>query len=194
MRSFLLAVPVVSLALALAGCVTSDTPAEVTPLESYHAGRMNEGIAALKKDPRLGGHISSGTSRKLERLYADKPEYLALKSRDKSQRQVLPRVRSVTPPASQYGEGRGTVKVAFIVDEQGRVRDPRVFESSNSKFDEAALAAIRKWTFHPGAVAGSPAKFIFVMPFHFMPLSGLENWKMPGNQGGDTAAALRVSP
>ncbi len=46
----------------------------------------------------------------------------------------------------------GSVRLSYYVDEDGRVRDVRVEQSSPpSVFDSAAMAALRKWRFVPGS-------------------------------------------
>ena len=47
-----------------------------------------------------------------------------------------------------------TVVIIFVVDENGRVQDPRVQRSTNPSFDRSALAAIRQWKFEPAKVQG----------------------------------------
>jgi len=46
----------------------------------------------------------------------------------------------------------GSVRLSYYVDEEGRVRDVRVEQSSPpSVFDSAAMSALRKWRFVPGS-------------------------------------------
>ncbi len=47
-----------------------------------------------------------------------------------------------------------TVVVIFIVDENGRVQDPKIQRTTNPSFDRSALAAIRQWKFEPAKVQG----------------------------------------
>ena len=62
------------------------------------------------------------------------------------------------PPARQAGMS-GDVLVDFVVDESGRVIDPRVVRSSNAIFEEATLRAVSKWRFEPGRRDGKIVKF-----------------------------------
>lgn len=48
------------------------------------------------------------------------------------------------------------VRVAFEIDPEGRVVDPRVLGGAE-KFQAAALAAVARWTFRPETVDGQPA-------------------------------------
>ena len=47
-----------------------------------------------------------------------------------------------------------TVVVIFIVDENGRVQDPKVQRTTNPSFDRSALTAIKQWKFEPAKVQG----------------------------------------
>jgi periplasmic protein TonB len=63
---------------------------------------------------------------------------------------VQRRVEPVYPPASRRVGEEGTVTVRVLVDERGRPGEVRLAESSgHARLDEAAIAAIRKWTFAP---------------------------------------------
>ncbi|MEE2894849.1 MAG: energy transducer TonB [Planctomycetota bacterium] len=53
----------------------------------------------------------------------------------------------------------GRVRVIFIVDEQGRVQNPKVTESTDPIFERPALNAVRRWTFEPGERKGQPVPF-----------------------------------
>jgi periplasmic protein TonB len=70
---------------------------------------------------------------------------------------VQRRVEPVYPPASRRAGEQGTVTVRVLVDERGRPGDIQLQKSSgHTRLDEAALAAIRKWTFAP-AMRGAQA-------------------------------------
>jgi periplasmic protein TonB len=60
-----------------------------------------------------------------------------------------------TYPVAMRREGvTGTVHVEFVVDAEGRVLAPFVFESSHPGFDDAAIAGVLRWKFRPGVKAG----------------------------------------
>lgn len=63
----------------------------------------------------------------------------------------------------------GTVRVAFTIDENGRVVSPMIEGGSQGYgMDEEALAVIRKMpTWNPGKVKGKPVKTRFVLPVNF---------------------------
>ena len=61
----------------------------------------------------------------------------------------------------------GEVWVDFVVDEQGRVMEPRVVRSSHAMFDEPTLRAVAKWQFEPGRRSGRIVKFRMTVPVLF---------------------------
>lgn len=82
-----------------------------------------------------------------------------------------PRTRVQTPIAYPYeakrsGQG-GSVTVEFTVDENGRVLDPRVVDSSDRLFEAAALQGVLKWRFEPGRREGRIVRFRMAVPIHF---------------------------
>jgi TonB family protein len=48
------------------------------------------------------------------------------------------------------------VWLAFLVDQEGDVASPQVIKSTDSRFERAALAAIKRWRFDPGRRGGEP--------------------------------------
>lgn len=61
----------------------------------------------------------------------------------------------------------GTVYVIFVVEQDGRVRDPKVQQSSDPIFESAALAAVKQWKFEPGKRNGEPVRFRMRVPITF---------------------------
>jgi protein TonB len=68
--------------------------------------------------------------------------------------QVAPR----HPPALLKAKIEGNVVLLFILDEDGRVSDPRVESSSRPEFEAPALKALSRWRFKPGTRDGKPVK------------------------------------
>jgi len=50
----------------------------------------------------------------------------------------------------------GRVQVIFVVDEQGRVREAGVQQSTDPIFERPALEAVARWRFEPGKIKGKP--------------------------------------
>ena len=69
-------------------------------------------------------------------------------------------------PAKQQGL-RGEVMVEFVVDETGRVHDPRVVSSTDRVFEEPTLRAVARWVFEPGRRDGRIVRFRMAAPVVF---------------------------
>jgi protein TonB len=61
----------------------------------------------------------------------------------------------------------GSAVVVFVLNEEGRVEDPRIETSSHPDFEKAALDAIRRWRFKPGMKDGKPVRSNVRQPFVF---------------------------
>jgi len=81
--------------------------------------------------------------------------------------------RVIFQPAPQYPPDlkkkkiQGTVYILFIVDQDGRVKDPKVQKSDNPGFDAPAMQAVKKWRFDPGKVSGKAVQFRMRVPLTF---------------------------
>ncbi len=94
------------------------------------------------------------------------------------QPRVLRQQRPVYPLAMRASEMRGEVLVDFIVDIEGRVRNPFVVRTLNPAFDDPTITAIREWRFEPGRVGDRPVKTHMQVPVLF----GLN--ELPGGGSG----------
>ncbi len=61
----------------------------------------------------------------------------------------------------------GRVTVQFIVNEQGKVENPRVIRGIGGGCDEAALEAVRQASFSPGMQRGRPVRVQYSLPIVF---------------------------
>ena len=72
-----------------------------------------------------------------------------------------------------YPEGlapqHADVILIVTLDAQGNVTDVKVETSGGAAFDEAAVQAVRKWTFSPATKNGKPFAARMKIPFHFEP-------------------------
>jgi protein TonB len=68
---------------------------------------------------------------------------------------------------NKRGYQGGTVYVLFIVNEQGRTENLKIQKSFNTKFNNSALAAVKKWKFEPGKRKGKPVKFRMRVPITY---------------------------
>jgi protein TonB len=71
------------------------------------------------------------------------------------------------PPEMKKKKIQGTVHVLFIVDKDGRVKEPKVQKSDNPAFDNPALSAVKRWRFDPGKVGGEAVQFRMRVPITF---------------------------
>jgi protein TonB len=60
-----------------------------------------------------------------------------------------------------------TVKLIYIVDERGRVVDPRVRSSTDPEFDKVALSTVKRWKYEPGKRGGKAVRFRVLQPITF---------------------------
>jgi TonB family protein len=160
--SFRFLLAVVALGI-LNGCVTSSLGnPEFVKQNNAKLAKYDQGVPD-----------SQGTSQayedQLRRLWRDKPEYVALVGA-KHTRTI--RIVSIAVPKYPYWEAwakkRAEVSISFIVGVDGKVEDARVCESSDSRFDQSALDAMRQFIFVPAeGPSGRPELAIEVQPFHF---------------------------
>lgn len=61
----------------------------------------------------------------------------------------------------------GTVYILFIVDERGRVVEPRVQKATDPIFENPALKAVKQWKFEPGKRKGKAVRFRMRVPITF---------------------------
>jgi TonB family protein len=71
------------------------------------------------------------------------------------------------PAAARKAKLEGTVVVEFVVGLDGRVSQATVAESTDGAFNDAALAAVRRWAFDPALEEGKPAVSAMTVPVVF---------------------------
>lgn len=91
-----------------------------------------------------------------------------LEKRPEAVSQVAPKY----PSALRKAKIEGVVTLIFILDEEGRVEDPRVENSSHPEFDKPALEAIRKWRFRPGIKDGQSVRTYIRIAIRFRVSAG----------------------
>jgi iron complex outermembrane recepter protein len=83
---------------------------------------------------------------------------------------VVSHVDAVYPPSALATREHADVVLLVTVDTDGHVSKAEVAESSGKKdLDEAALVAVRQWTFVPAMRDGQPVASRIKVPFHFAP-------------------------
>ena len=62
----------------------------------------------------------------------------------------------------------GVVSVHCLIDENGRVQDPRVQKTTDPAFNQVALAAVKQWTFRPARRDGIAVPARVSIPIKFI--------------------------
>ena len=84
----------------------------------------------------------------------------------------ISQVAPTYPAELRKAKVEGLVTLIFVLDETGRVEDPRVENSSRSEFEKPALEAIRRWRFSPGEKDGQAVRTYIRVPMRFRVSSG----------------------
>ncbi len=74
---------------------------------------------------------------------------------------------AITPPQLNAPGFKGLVSLQVILDESGKVSRAVVSKSTHDDLEEAAIDAMRKWTFKPAQVAGKKVKARIAISFKF---------------------------
>jgi protein TonB len=84
---------------------------------------------------------------------------------------VVPRlIRRVAPEVTPELRAHmpAIVWLAFLVDQQGRVKSQQVLKSTDARFEQAALDAVAKWRFEPGSRDGQRLVMEVRVPITFV--------------------------
>jgi TonB family protein len=150
----------------------------------HHRGHLRERVAQLSKEvsmsrPRLATLLTTcagvlaltaflgASSFPLSSAWAGgKPMKVA---GDVKPPKALSTAAPVYPEAAKKDKVEGKVIVGCVIDEQGRLTEPKVATSSgNADLDQAALDAVSKWTFHPATLQGKPVAISYTLTINFM--------------------------
>lgn len=121
--------------------------------------------------PQLVDFVLEGWSfrdaeRVLEEISASHPDSAA--GAYDSAPEPLTQVPAEFPEAAQDAGIFGTVEILVTVDETGKVVQTQVVSKDSAEIlNDAAVAAVRKWTFKPATRFGSPVKASILIPFRF---------------------------
>jgi len=86
--------------------------------------------------------------------------------------EAVSQIAPAYPPELRKAKIEGLVTIVFLLDENGRVAEPRVENSSRPEFEKPALEAIRKWRFRPGVKDGQAVRTYVRIPMRFRVASG----------------------
>jgi TonB family protein len=141
----------------------------VMVLQNFGAGIGFVVAAYQKLGLPIGNSAAAAPSiAQQQNLWHDKPEYVTLASAQhlqsssvvSSETPLYPRKLRATPVEA-------TVKVSYVVGIKGKVDDARVLQSSDPRFDSAAIDAMRKFTFVPAKGANGPEQDMGIQLFNF---------------------------
>jgi len=77
-------------------------------------------------------------------------------------------IARVSPKLNEYEETLdGEVMVRVNLDDKGKITETFVSHSSNSRLNQAALAAVSQWHFKPAIIDGEAIASKVMVPFHF---------------------------
>jgi len=79
----------------------------------------------------------------------------------------LVRISPIFPAALKQQGMRAEVMVGFITDSNGLVKNAYIVESTDHRFEDAALVAIGKWKFRPGIRNGKRVAVRMMQPLKF---------------------------
>jgi protein TonB len=82
---------------------------------------------------------------------------------------LLVNPQPIYPSQMRGKKVEGIVSVIFVVDEQGKVVEPRIEKSSHPAFERPALDAVRQWKFEPAVKAGQRVSCRMRAPLRFQP-------------------------
>ena len=152
----------VLISLIVAGCSTSDsssaTHSATNPFQ--YPNEANSGMGS--KDAALRAEIAGRKQETSEKSNA----LFVLEGTTIAPRVIFSPVPEY-PPALVKTPVEATVFVRLIVTEQGKVAEVGIDHSSDARFDECALAAVKRWLFQPGLVKGKAVNMRVIVPVIF---------------------------
>jgi TonB family protein len=86
---------------------------------------------------------------------------------DVTRPELISQIRPEYPPAAREANVRGTVILEVVIDREGCVRKASVLKGLPFKLEDAAVAAVRYWSFEPATLAGRPVKVYYVLTVKF---------------------------
>lgn len=94
------------------------------------------------------------------------PQVYALRELDTIPSPTL-QVPPIYPADLKRAGVEGRANIAFVVDEKGQVQNVRASDSTDPRFEQAAINAVSRWKFKPGRKAGKPVATAMDVPINF---------------------------
>ncbi|NBX25157.1 MAG: energy transducer TonB [Planctomycetes bacterium] len=124
-------------------------------------GEFATGGSSLASGGRIGGRGGPGGGEEFSGAFS-------MSEIDQRPRPLV-QVAATYPSEMRSRKAEGVVTVIFVVDETGRVTNPRVEKASHPEFEKPALEAVRQWKFEPAIRAGKRVSCRMRVPFRFTP-------------------------
>jgi protein TonB len=186
-------VPKIALALSAGIAAAQQSPVVVDPekellsmLQEWR--QQHKGNGGLPVEPPQGAATAAETPATLGSCMINGkpqspcPSIANSSRRDQRSPMILSALQPEYPALAAASAIRGRVIVLVTVDENGTPRDPKVVsvsatdvdgelikEAKTFGFEQAALAAVRKWIFAPGFKDGVPTSAKLVVEVNFPP-------------------------
>ena len=113
-----------------------------------------------------GGFLGANEIRSLTAAEAVKDDAFNVADLEKRP-EAVSQVAPAYPAELKKAKVEGVVTLLFVLDETGRVEDPRVENSTRPEFEKPALDAIRKWRYSPGMKDGQAVRTYIKVPIRF---------------------------
>jgi protein TonB len=81
--------------------------------------------------------------------------------------EAISQVPPTYPAELRKAKIEGLVTLAFLLNEEGRVEDAQIENSTHPEFERPAIEALRRWRFRPGVKDGAPVKAYMRLPMRF---------------------------
>jgi len=105
--------------------------------------------------------------------------------------QILSRVEPEYSAEALLARLEGSVLLSVSLARDGSIADLHVLTSLGLGLDEAALNAVRHWTFAPGTIGGQPAPLAVMIPVQFHLPSRVPGWHVTKIQFANPDGAAR---
>ena len=146
----------------------ADKPPEVSPAPQLADAPQQIPISAdLEVAMGSGGALAGfGEIRALTAAQAIQDETFDVSELEKKP-EAISQAAPTYPADLRKAKIEGLVTLLFVLNEEGRVEDARVENSSRPEFEKPALEAVRKWRFRPGMKDGQPVRTFIKYPIRF---------------------------
>jgi TonB family protein len=150
----------ITLCLLLGGCAGSSTSSaprlSTQPIE--YADQSNDTLALVDEKMRDSLHNTSAKNPDPKRI----GPWVTTKAP-----RIIFTVIPTYPDFAANEKVDATVLVGFVVTTKGEVADAKVINSSDHRFDDSALKAVRGWQFWPAVEKDIPVEFPIRVPIVF---------------------------